>query len=111
MGTRADLAHLAEGQVVSGVSLTRPEAVALNATRLVSVEPAAMGWDVRAAYAVGALRCGQLEVRVVPKVGAVQVLRLLARAGAVRDLSFDDTSVGVAVSSDLTSVLAELFTR
>lgn len=111
MSTRADLAHLSEGQVVTGIQLTRPEAVALNATRLVSVEPAANGWDVRAAYAVGALRCGELEVRVAPKVGAVQVLRLLARAAAVRDLTLEDAVVGVATDADLSALLAELFTR
>jgi 5-methylcytosine-specific restriction enzyme subunit McrC len=110
MANRADLGRLTEGQIVSNVDLSRAEAAALNATRLVSVEPAAEGWTVRAAYAVGALRCGTLDVRVQPKVGSVQVLRLLARADGVRALELAADLVGVTEVSDLTSVLAAMFT-
>ena len=109
--SRSDLASLSEGQVVHGVDLTRAEAVALNATRLVSVAPAADGWTVTAAYAVGALRCGDLDVRVQPKVGAVQVLRLLARAQGVKDLKLDEHDVEVAADADLTTVLAIFFAQ
>lgn len=111
MGSKAELARLTEDQVVTSVSLTRDEAVAINTTKLASVEPAADGWTVRAAYAVGALRVGDLEVRVAPKVGTVQVLRLLARAYAVRDLTIDEQSLTVAAAPDLTAVLAELFAQ
>jgi len=95
--------------VLDDVELSRSEAVALNATKLVSVEPSAHGWVVRAAHQVGALRCGSLEVRVAPKVGTLQVLRLLARASGIDGLALDDALVGVAEDSDLTNVLAVLF--
>lgn len=95
--------------MLDGVELTRAEAVALNATQLVSVQPRADGWRVTAAYAVGAVRCGQLTVRVQPKVGPLQVLRLLARAHGVSGLTVDASLVGVAPDADLTAVLAVLF--
>lgn len=109
MPSRAELANLGEGQVLDPVDLSRAEAVALNATDLVSVTPGASGWRVTAAYAVGALRCGELDVRVRPKVGAVQVLRLLARAYGVRNLAIQDELVGVEADPDLSAVLATLF--
>lgn len=110
MARRADLESLAEGKTVEGVELSRAEAVALNRTKLVSVQPDAVGWTVTAAYAVGALACGDLRVRVQPKVGSLQVLRLMARAHGVRDLKLDDQSMGMAGDHDLTTVLATLFT-
>lgn len=106
---RADLERLTEGQVLDGVDLTRAEAVALNATQLVSVQPRPDGWRVTAAYAVGAVRCGDLTVRVQPKIGAMQVLRLLARAHGVSGLKVDASLVGVRPDADLTAVLAVLF--
>lgn len=107
--SRADLGRLSEGQVLTGVDLSRAEAAALNATKLVSVEPDVEGWTVRAAYAVGALHCGDLDVRVQPKVGSVQVLRLLARAHGVRGIDFAPGRVGVAEDAELTTVLAAMF--
>lgn len=109
MATRSDLGGLSEGQTLDSVELSRAEAVALNASELVSVQPSATGWAVRAAHSVGALRCGGLDVRVRPKVGAVQVLRLLARAYGVEKLRIDDSIIGVADDEDLTAVLATLF--
>lgn len=50
--------------MLDGVDLTRAEAAALNASQLVSVQPRPDGWRVTAAYAVGAVRCGVLTVRV-----------------------------------------------
>jgi 5-methylcytosine-specific restriction enzyme subunit McrC len=109
--TRSDLAALSEGQVVSGVDLTRAEAVALNAAKLVSVQPTVDGWIVTAAHTVGALRCGHFHVRVQPKVGTIQALRLLARAHGVRDLSLDQQTIEVIRDQDLTTVLAALFAQ
>lgn len=91
--------------------LTRAQAVALNATKLVTVEPAVDGWTVTAAYAVGALRCEDLLVRVRPKVGTVQVLRLLARCYGIDDLRLDQHSVEVLDDRDLTTILAVLFAQ
>lgn len=95
--------------MLDGVDLTRAEAAALNASQLVSVQPRPDGWRVTAAYAVGAVRCGVLTVRVQPKVGPLQVLRLLARAHGVSGLKVDASLVGVTPDADLTAVLAVLF--
>lgn len=97
--------------MLEGVDLTVAEAAALNASKLVSVTPGAGGWQVTAAYAVGALNVGGLVVRVTPKVGTVKVLRLLARAHGIRHLDLDDLHVGVDDNADLSVVLAALFVQ
>jgi 5-methylcytosine-specific restriction enzyme subunit McrC len=112
MAKRSDLGRLSEGQVLTDVDLTLGEAIALAATQLVNVAPGpTTGWTVTAAHAVGALRCGDLAVRVAPKVGQIQVLRLLARAYGLKGLVIDESLVGVEADPDLTSVLAALFAR
>jgi 5-methylcytosine-specific restriction enzyme subunit McrC len=60
---------------------------------------------------VGALQVGNLTVRVRPKVGTVQVLRLLARAHGVRHLHLDAAEVAVGEDAGLTAVLAALFVQ
>ncbi len=97
--------------MLDGLDLTLAEASALNASKLVSVTPGAGGWQVTAAYAVGVLNVGGLVVRVAPKVGTVQVLRLLARAHGVRHLDLDDAHVGLHDDPDLSVVLAVLFAQ
>lgn len=109
--TRPDLEHLTEGQRVYGVQLTHAEAAALNRSGLVAAEPDADGWRITAEYAVGAVRRGDLVVRVTPKVGVAQVLRLLARAHGVHRLKVDLDRVGVAATADLSAVLAVLFAQ
>ncbi len=109
--TRAELAALTEGQSVYLTDLTTAEAAALNRSRLVAVEPAADGWQVTAAYAVGAVQRGDLVVRVTPKVGIVQVLALLARAHGIRGLDVDASLVGLSPDADLSAVLAVLFAQ
>lgn len=109
--SRAALANLSEGAVISGVGLTRAEAAALNGTKLVTVTPEGDGWRVTAAQWVGAVRCGDLEVRVAPKVGAVRVLELLARAQGIRRFQVDANRLGLADDVDLSVVLAVLFER
>lgn len=111
MASRSELANLAEGQVLDGVELTPAEAAALNATRLITVQPTEDGWRVTAAHAVGALRSGDLVVRVRPKVGVLQVLRLVARAHGISGLNLDESLVQVAADADLTTVLAALFAQ
>jgi 5-methylcytosine-specific restriction enzyme subunit McrC len=105
------LRELSEGAVVSGVDLSRAEAAALNGTKLVSVTPEAHGWRVAAGQWVGAVRCGDLEVRVASKVGAVKVLELIARAHGIRRLNVDAARLGLADDADLSAVLAVLFER
>lgn len=108
---RVELGRLREGQVLPRVPLSLTEATALGASRLVDVAPAGDAWQVTAAHAVGALDVGGLTVRVTPKVGVVQVLRLLARAHGVRHLRLDDRPVGLDEQPGLTAVLAELFVQ
>jgi len=109
MLARADLERLSEGQVVEPVELSLAEATALATTNLVTVQPGVGGWRVTAAHAVGAVRCGNLRVRVQPKVGTVQVLRLLARAHGIRGLRIDESLIEVHTDPELTVVLAALF--
>lgn len=106
---RSELAELREGQALASLSLTQAEAAALNRSRLVAVEPDGDGWCVTAEYAVGAVRCGDLVVRVTPKVGVLKVLTLLGRAHGIRGLEFDAALVGLSDDADLSSVLAVLF--
>lgn len=109
---RAELGRLQEGQVLSRVPLEPDEATALSSSRLADVVPVGGGhWQVTAAHAVGALQVGKLTVRVIPKVGVVQVLRLLARAHGVRHLHLDDATVAVGEDVGLTAVLAVLFVQ
>lgn len=109
MVNRADLERLSEGQTVYPVDLTTAEAAALNTTRLVTATPDVLGWRVTAEYWVGSVARGDLVVRVAPKIGAVQVLRLLAMADGAADLAIDDERVEVAAEVDLTAVLARMF--
>jgi 5-methylcytosine-specific restriction enzyme subunit McrC len=97
--------------VLKGVELTRAEAAALSGTKLVTATPEGDGWRVAAGQWVGAVRCGDLEVRVAPKVGAVKVLQLLARAHGIRRLNVDENLIGLADDADLSTVLAVLFER
>jgi 5-methylcytosine-specific restriction enzyme subunit McrC len=107
----ADLEVLTEGQRLYGVDLTQAEAAALNRSGLVTAQPDIDGWRVTAEYAVGAVRRGDLLVRVTPKIGVVQVLTLLARAQGVQGLKVDTELVGVAPTADLSAVLAVLFAQ
>jgi 5-methylcytosine-specific restriction enzyme subunit McrC len=107
--SRAELARLAEGQRVTGVPLTQGEAAALTRTGLVTLQPDLDGWTVTAQHVVGAVRRGDLTVRVIPKIGVVRVLTLLARAYGVTGLKLDSESVDLAADADLSSVLAMLF--
>lgn len=109
MATRLDIGCLTEGQVLDSVDLTQAEAVALNSSQLVSVQPSTNGWKVTAAFAVGAIHCGGLSVRVRPKVGSLQVLRLLARVYGVKKLEIDASLIGVGADPEMTAVLAVFF--
>lgn len=108
---RAELEHLTEGQRVYPVDLTPAEAAALNSSGLVAALPDREGWRVTAEHAVGAVRRGDLVVRVQPKVGVVQVLTLLARAQGMSGLRVDPAYVDVSPDADLSAVLAVLFAQ
>jgi 5-methylcytosine-specific restriction enzyme subunit McrC len=102
---------LTEGQRLYPVDLTCDEAAALNRSGLVSVQPDVDGWRLTAEHAVGAVRRGDLIVRVTPKVGAAKVLTLLARAQGLRGLKFDPELVELAPNADISEVLAVLFAQ
>jgi 5-methylcytosine-specific restriction enzyme subunit McrC len=104
-----ELQGLREGQVLDKVPLTVTQASALNASALVKVEPSGPAWRVTAAHAVGAVRVGDLVVRVQPKIGALQVLRLLSRAHGLKHLVLDEETVGLGIDPDLHALLALLF--
>lgn len=108
---RTELEHLTEGQRLYPVELNQAEAAALNRSGLVTAQPDVDGWRVTAEYAVGAVRRGDLLVRVTPKIGVVQVLTLLARAQGVQGLKVDAELVGVSATADLSAVLAVLFAQ
>jgi 5-methylcytosine-specific restriction enzyme subunit McrC len=108
---RDDLTHLTEGQRLFSVDLTRAEAADLNRSGLVTAQPDTDGWRVTAEHAVGSVRRGDLVVRVAPKIGAAQVLTLLARAHGVHGLKVDPEVVDVAADAELSAVLATLFAR
>lgn len=107
--SRSDLERLSEGQTLYPVDLTTAEAAALNTSQLVRAVPEELGWKVTAEYWVGTVARGDLVVRVAPKIGAVQVLRLLAMADGAADLAVDEEQVQVADDADLSAVLARLF--
>lgn len=107
--TCSDLGRLSEGQTLYPVDLTTAEAAALNTSQLVMAAPDELGWRVTAEYWVGTVARGDLVVRVAPKIGAVQVLRLLAMADGAADLAVDDERVEVAGDADLSAVLARMF--
>lgn len=107
--SRTELAALSEGQSVCPVALTQAEAAALNRSKLVTALPEGDSWRVTAEYAVGAVRIGDFVVRVIPKVGVVKVLTLLARAYGVAGLKIDPSTVELGHDADLSSVLAVLF--
>jgi len=107
--TRTDLSALSEGQSVYPVTLTQAEAAALNCSKFVTAQPEGDGWRVTAAYAVGVVRIGDFVVRVIPKIGVVKVLTLLARAYGVEGLKIDPSTVELGHDADLSSVLAVLF--
>lgn len=109
--TRTELAGLVEGQSVYPVDLTQAEAAALSRSRLVTAQLDVDGWRVTAEYAVGAIRRGDLVVRVTPKIGVVQVLTLLARAYGIRGLQLDPSLVELSPDADLSNVLAVLFAQ
>ena len=106
---RSDLGRLSEGQTLYPVDLTTAAAAALNTSQLVKAVPEELGWRVTAEYWVGTVARGDLVVRVAPKIGAVQVLRLLAMADGAADLTVDDERVEVADDADLSAVLARMF--
>ena len=108
----SDLENLAEGQVLDGVALGQAAAGALGQCGLLLPTPRPDGlWRVQAAHVVGAVQVDGITVRVRPKIGAVKVLQLLARARGLRLLRLDAEPLPLDVEADLHALLALLFTE
>ncbi|MEU1845295.1 McrC family protein [Micromonospora sediminicola] len=80
----------------------------LRASGLVKVARESGGWRIRPGGKVGAVRAGDLEVQVQPKVG---VLRLLFFLGYAKDPRFRPENVAAAPASGLWPALAESLIR
>jgi 5-methylcytosine-specific restriction enzyme subunit McrC len=89
--------------VAVGVSLQANQFV--DATPL----PGSNLWRLRATGKVGALRLGDVEVHVEPKVDIERLVFLLTYAPG--RIGWDERPVGVAHARDLVEALAEVFTR
>lgn len=74
-----------------------------------TLEPATGLWRLRATGKVGALRLGDVEVHVEPKVDIERLVFLLTYAPG--RIGWDERPVGVAEATDLVAALAEVFTR
>jgi len=72
-------------------------------------QPGSPLWRLRATSKVGALRIGDVEVHVEPKVDIERLVFLLTYAPS--RIGWDDRSVGVAQATDLVEALAEVFGR
>lgn len=66
-------------------------------------------WELRPGGKVGAVRVGDLDVRVAPKVDIDRIVFMLAYR--VRGVAWLDAPVGVDAAADAVHVLADMFTR
>jgi 5-methylcytosine-specific restriction enzyme subunit McrC len=66
-------------------------------------------WRLSATSYVGVARIGELQLKVVPKVGVHRLLELLCTS--LDRISWDDQEVALGESDDLLRIVAESFTR
>lgn len=66
-------------------------------------------WRLSATSYVGVARVGELQLKVVPKVGVHRLLELLCTS--LDRISWDDQDVALGESDDLLRIVAESFTR
>ncbi len=85
--------------------------LALQRSGFVDVQPDPAGhlWRLRATSKVGALRFGDIEVHVAPKVDVARLVFLLTYNPA--RIAWDDKSVGVEQAPNLVEAIAEVFAR
>jgi 5-methylcytosine-specific restriction enzyme subunit McrC len=108
-----DVVQLRENGEAAFQRLSNDVAAALNASKLVTVEPWFDGrYRLTPGGRVGAISLGHgertIEVRVAPKVGIARLLFLL---GYAADPGWSDTSIAVADSDDLLPSIADAFCR
>jgi 5-methylcytosine-specific restriction enzyme subunit McrC len=70
---------------------------------------ASQRWRLSATSYVGVARVGELQLKVVPKVGVYKLLELLC--GSLDRIYWDDQEVALGESDDLLRIVAESFTR
>jgi 5-methylcytosine-specific restriction enzyme subunit McrC len=70
---------------------------------------ASQRWRLSATSYVGVARIGELQLKVVPKVGVHRLLELLCTS--LDRISWDDQEVALGESDDLLRIVAESFTR
>ncbi|MGO9511948.1 MAG: 5-methylcytosine restriction system specificity protein McrC, partial [Mycobacterium sp.] len=70
---------------------------------------ASQRWRLSATSYVGVARVGDLELKVMPKVGVHRLLELLCTS--LDRISWDDQEVAFGESDDLLRIVAESFTR
>lgn len=80
----------------------------LRVSRLVKLDRESGGWRIRPSGRVGAVRAGDLDVQVHPKVG---IVRLLFFLGYAADPRFRPEDVAGAGEADLWPALAESLIR
>lgn len=100
--------RLREGQVLTDVALELDEARKLHELSIARVEPESMGrWRVAAGAKVGAIRLGELDVRIEPKVPIERLFWMLGH-GRHWGTWFDE-QVAVDDSVDLLTAIAQAF--
>lgn len=101
-----ELEEFGESQTTS---MTDTQADALTRTGL--VEPIRLSrpgwWELRPSGKVGAVRIGQLEIRVAPKIQIDRLIFLLSFR--LRGVSWQESVVGVETADDMIQVLAEIY--
>lgn len=66
-------------------------------------------WELRPGGKVGAVRVGEVDIRVAPKVDIERIVFLLGYR--LRGVAWQDSVVPVEAAEDIVHVLAEMFTR
>jgi 5-methylcytosine-specific restriction enzyme subunit McrC len=106
-----EVVHLVENGPPQDVPVDAATGAAVRATGLVDAVPTPDGrsWTLRPTSAVGAVRVGNLEVHVAPKVPIDRVVFLLQNSTA--GVRWHDGDVDVAEEPDLLRAVVEVFER
>lgn len=107
----ASVIHLREYGEPALVQISEAQAVLLARVGLVEAVRAADAgwWELRPGGKVGAVRVGDLDVRVAPKVDIERIVFLLGYR--LRGVAWQESVVPVEAVDGIVHVLAEMFTR
>ncbi|MFH1465055.1 MAG: restriction endonuclease [Pseudomonadota bacterium] len=104
------LRELREWEQVVGVGLTAVHATALARSKALDVTPSLStpgAWDLKAHQHVGIVQCGDIEVRIRPKVGVSRLLWLAALAEV--DEGWSDREADLDKAEELVTAMAAAF--